>query len=48
MGMMREDTDDKKKIEAAEERMTQQIARRLEQEDRKRKIAPEDRDTQEE
>ena len=38
--MMREDVDDKKKIEASDERITHQIARRLEQEDRKRKSAP--------
>ena len=39
--MMREDADDKKKLEASDERITHQIARRLEQEDRKRKPEPE-------
>ena len=38
--MMREDVEDKKKIEASDERITHQIARRLEQEDRKRKSKP--------
>ena len=37
--MMREDVEDKKKIEASDERITHQIARRLEQEDRKRTSA---------
>ena len=32
-GMMREDSDDKKKIDAADERITHHIARRLEQDE---------------
>ena len=36
-----EDPEDKKKLEATDQRITQQIARRLEQQDRKRKAEDE-------
>ena len=42
--MMRQNDEDKKKIEAADDRISHQIARKLEQEEKKRKTAEEDAD----
>ena len=46
-GMMKDDVEDRKKIEASEERITHHIARRIEKEERKRKAGEEDSGKQE-
>ena len=46
-GMMKDDVDDRRKIEASEERITHHIARRIEREERKRKAGEEDSGKQE-